>query len=100
MYLPWYKIEYLSNNQKKSGYIWLGLLTLDKIYDKESGHTFCYGFAWKSNEYENEYYWVESKVLDKNNNLVGSKSFAYYPGGQSYTTAALKTGSGIPNAKN
>jgi hypothetical protein len=100
MHLPWHKIEYITNNQENSGYIWLGLLTLDKIYDQKSGNTFLYGFSWKSNELENEYYWVEAKMLDKNNNLINSKSFPYYPGGQSYTTASLTKDSGIPNSKN
>jgi len=100
MYLPWHKVEYQSNKQKKTGYIWLGLLCLDKVVDSKSGNTFMYGFAWKSNEESEDYYWVEAKVLDKNKTIINSKSFPYYPGGQSYTNGELSSGKDIPNTKN
>lgn len=100
MYLPWHKIQYQSENKSKTGYIWLGLLSLNQTVDSLSGNTFIYGFDWKSQENDNPYYWVEAKVLDKHKSLIGQQSFAYYPGDQSYCSAELTAGMGIPNALN
>lgn len=99
MYLPWHKIEYHKDNQKKSGFIWLGLLSLDHELNKKSGETFLYGFAWKSNEELENYYWVEAKILNKNKEMIASKSFPYYPGEQSYTLGELNTKPGLNYAK-
>ncbi|OYD44207.1 hypothetical protein CHU00_18105 [Sphingobacterium cellulitidis] len=99
MYLPWQRVEYKKDNQVKTGYIWLGLLSLGHTYDKSSNNLFMYGFAWKSNEVNENYYWVETKVLDKDRQLLGTNSFPYYPGGQSYTTAELQKNTGLEDAK-
>ena len=99
MYLPWHKVEFNMNHEKKTGYIWIGLLSLDYTIDPSTGQTFMYGFAWKSPE-ESNYYWVEAKVLDKNRKLIGNKGFAYYPGEQSYTSGELLEPMGIEHAKN
>lgn len=99
MYLPWHKIEYQKANQKKTGFIWLGLLSLDHVQNKKSGETFMYGFAWKSNEELENYYWVEAKILNTNKELLASKSFPYYPSEQSYTLSELNTKPGLNYAK-
>ncbi len=99
MYLPWYKIEYQLNNTKKTGYIWLGLLSIDSKIDPKSGNKFLYGYAWKSEDEYGNYYWVEAKALDKNKQLISSISFPYYPGEQSYSYSEIVENDGLPNTK-
>lgn len=97
MYLPWYKIAYEVNNQQKTGYIWIGLVSLDKKVDPATGNTFLYGIAWHNNE-EN-YDWVEAKVFDKNQQLIAKSSFANYRGEQSYTTSELIDSENLKDSK-
>ena len=100
MKLPWIKIEYQVNNQKKKGYIWAGLLSLDTKIDQKTGNKFIFGIAWKSNEIVKPYYWVEAKVLSKENNLLASNSFPYYPFYQGYAYANLENTNSILNSEN
>lgn len=82
MNLPWYKISYEINKEKRNGYIWLGLVALDCKKDPKSGNSFLYGISWTNNE--QSYDWIEAKVLDKNNQLIQKHGFAHYMGGQSF----------------
>ena len=47
-YAPWHKVEYTVGKQKRSGFIWLGLLSLGSNTDKE-GRLWMYGL----NKYTN-----------------------------------------------
>ncbi len=100
MLLPWQRIRYHKNNHAKEGYIWIGSVSLDQQRDEQSGLTFMHGFAWASVQDENNYYWVEAKVLDKQNQLLHSKGFAYFPSDQSYTTMELHNNRGLQHSKN
>ncbi len=100
MKLPWYYIEYLVNGQKKRGYIWAGLLAIGSSVDKKTGNTFLHGFAWQNQEEDNDYYWTELKVLDKNKQLLDTESFAYLPSSQSFSYNEITAANGLANSQN
>jgi len=97
MYLPWYKIAYKINNQQKTGYIWIGLVSLDKKVDPSTGNTFLYGIAWHNDE--ESYDWVEAKVFNKNQQLIAKAGFANYRGEQSYCTSELTESENLKDSK-
>ncbi|MEI5984850.1 SH3 domain-containing protein [Sphingobacterium sp. PU5-4] len=100
MKLPWYYIEYVLNGQKKRGYMWAGLLAVGSNVDKKTGNTFLHGIAWQNQEEDNNYYWTELKVLDKNKQLIDTESFAYLPSSQSFSYNEIADAQGLANSKN
>ena len=99
MELPWHRIQYQADGKTRTGYIWLGLLSIDQQVDAKTGQLFMYGFAWKSNDPNDAYYWVEAKVLDKNLQLLNTKGFPFYHAEQSYSMSELQQGNSIATAK-
>lgn len=93
---PWYKIEYTVGSKKRSGFIWLGLLSLGTNQDKE-GRLWIYGFNKYPNRSNDEAHLAlcEIKVLDPSLRIIGKTSTLITKGGQLYTSAKILNNMGL-----
>lgn len=105
-YAPWHKIEYTIGKQKRSGFIWLGLLALNTNTDKE-GKVWMYGYNKypnRSND-EAELALCEIKILDKTItndapfNIIDQTSILTTKGGQTFTEGKVLGNMGLTGLK-
>lgn len=95
-YAPWYKVEYAVGKQKRTGFIWLGLLALGTNKDKEN-QLWIYGFNKYPNRSNDEAHLAlcEVKILDPSQHVVGRTSFLTEKGGQTFTEAKVMNNMGL-----
>jgi hypothetical protein len=100
-YAPWYKISYIKDNIKQEGFIWLGLLALNSIYNQDQ-EQFLYGFKkYKAaTESNNSYYDAEIKVLNKEKKCIARASYEAEVNQQTGTETKILGGMGLKNIKN
>lgn len=93
---PWYKVEYTVGAKKRSGFIWLGLLSLGTNTDKD-GNLWMYGFNKYPNRSNDEDHLAlcEIKVLDPSLRIIGRTSTLITKGGQTYTNAKVLDNMGL-----
>ncbi|WP_316822620.1 hypothetical protein [Pedobacter gandavensis] len=95
-YAPWYKVEYTIGKQKRSGFIWLGLLALGSSRDQD-GQLWMYGYNKYPNRSNDEANLAlcEIKILDPSLRLVGRTTFLTEKGGQTYTEGKILNNMGL-----
>lgn len=93
---PWHKVAYTIGKQKRSGFIWLGLLALGTNNDKE-GRLWMYGFNKYPNRSSDETHLIlcEVKILDSKLHTVGRTSVPVTKGDQSFTEAKILNNMGL-----
>lgn len=105
-YAPWHKVEYTMGKQKRSGFIWLGLLDLGTNTDKE-GKLWMYGYNKypnRSNDEENLAL-CEIKILEMRPNtgtpfdMIGQTTILTTNGGQTFTEAKVLGNMGLIGLK-
>lgn len=89
-YAPWHKVAYRVGNQKKEGFIWLGLIALQANHDQK-GNLWLYGFnKYQNRSIDEEYLQLcEVKLLNPQYELIGKTSFLINLGEQSFTEAKV-----------
>lgn len=100
-YAPWHEISYVKNNQKKKGFIWLGLLALDASRN-EKGELFIYGFS-KSRILqgsEARSFECELKVFNPQHEFLTKEIIHAEINGQSGTETKIMSGMGLKNIRN
>lgn len=95
-YAPWYKVDYTIGKQKRSGFIWLGLLALGTNQDKE-GKLWMYGFNKYLNRSNDEAHLslCEIKILDPSLQVAGRTSILVTKGEQTYTEGKILSNMGL-----
>lgn len=95
-YAPWHKVEYMIGTQKRSGFIWLGLLALGSNIDKE-GKLWMYGFNKYLNRSNDEAHLslCEIKVLDASLHIINRTSILITKGEQTYTEGKVLDNMGL-----
>lgn len=95
-YAPWYKVEYTIGKQKRSGFIWLGLLALGTSNDQE-GKLWMYGYNKYPNRSNDEANLAlcEIKILDPSQHMVGKTTFLTEKGGQTFTEGKVMNNMGL-----
>jgi hypothetical protein len=101
-YAPWHKVEYTVGKQKRSGFIWLGLLALGSNNDKDR-KLWMYGLNKYPNRSNDETYLsqCEIKVLTSSGkpgipfNIIGQTSFLITKNGQTFTEAKILDNMGL-----
>lgn len=100
-YAPWYEITYINDHQKKHGFIWLGLLALDKQTDSQ-GFQYLFGFdqfvQTKAIE-EQDHFLTSIKRLAPDRSLVSSYSYRFPFAGQLIAQGKLLSGMGLENVQ-
>lgn len=93
---PWHKVEYTIGKQKRSGFIWLGLLALGTNTDKE-GKLWMYGFNKYLNRSNDEAHLslCEIKVLDASSHLIGRTSILITKGDRPSTGGKIMDNMGL-----
>jgi hypothetical protein len=93
---PWYKVTYMTGKQKRTGFIWLGLLALGTNTDKE-GKLWMYGFNKYVNRSNDEEHLslCEIKVLDRAQQPIARTSVLISRGGQTYTEGKILDNMGL-----
>lgn len=83
---PWQKVSFMIGSTQKEGFIWLGLLALDRKID-EDGDSFLYGVLRyeKETSYAPATYLVQLKCLDSGNLLKASQIYPAELDGQSFS---------------
>ncbi|MDM1293154.1 hypothetical protein HX021_02450 [Sphingobacterium sp. N143] len=99
-YAPWYQVTYTKDGEKKSGFIWLGLLALGKQVDAD-GFVYMYGFERfiKRPDHEADYFLTTIKRLNKEGTLLTSHSFSFVFSGQMATQSKILPAMGLKNVK-
>ena len=100
-YAPWQEINYEKDNQRRKGYIWIGLLALIKN-TSQNGEIFIYGLKRypPSSEYSSQYYDTELKVFNNQMELIAKESFHAQVDGQTGVQAKVLPPMGLKNIQN
>lgn len=94
---PWHEVSYIKDNERKRGFVWLGLLAVGSKKDGK-GNRFLYGYDryLKGGEgYGVDRYLCEIKLLANDNSLRATHTFVLESDGQSFSDSKLLPNMGL-----
>lgn len=93
---PWNDVQYEKNGALKTGFIWLGLLALER-QTEDYGNPFIHGLLRyeKPSEHGGDRYICEVKYLTPDHNLIGKTHYPVDLYHQTYTTSKLLPNMGL-----
>lgn len=101
--LSWVEIEYLKNNQIKTGFLWKGFIAVGS--SKKGNTTFLTTFDSKYTkkvkqddyEFEVEFYRISVKAIDHKNQIISEKSFSKQLSESNYFQNSVISSWGLKN---